>query len=126
MPHQCVRCGEMYDDGANELLKGCSSCSGKLFFYISKEKLKKQEQKVNNLSKEDREEIENDINDILGQDNINEDPIVLDLESVNLSKPGKYQVDLVHLFKNDPIVFKSEEGKYHIDISSLFEDKKKS
>ena len=121
MPHQCVRCGELYDDGANELLKGCSNCSAKLFFYITKEKLEKQKNKVKELSKEEREEIENDINDIIGSDNSRDEPIILDLESVNLSKPGKYEVDLVHLFKKDPIVFKSEEGKYHIDISSLFD-----
>ena len=40
MPHQCVRCSTMYEDGSAEILKGCS-CGGKLFFYIKKERLEK-------------------------------------------------------------------------------------
>ena len=42
MPHQCVRCGAIYEDGAGEILKGCK-CGGKLFFYIKKDKLKEAE-----------------------------------------------------------------------------------
>ena len=28
MPHQCVRCGEFYEDGSNQILSGCK-CGGK-------------------------------------------------------------------------------------------------
>ena len=45
MPHQCVRCNTFYEDGARELLKGCS-CDGKLFFYIKKEKLDEMSEEV--------------------------------------------------------------------------------
>ena len=38
MPHQCVRCNKFYEDGAQEILEGCS-CGARLFFYIKKEKL---------------------------------------------------------------------------------------
>jgi len=40
MPHQCVRCNTFYDDGAKEILHGCS-CGARLFFYVRKEKLEK-------------------------------------------------------------------------------------
>ena len=36
MPHQCVRCNAFFEDGADEILKGCS-CGGKLFFFVKKE-----------------------------------------------------------------------------------------
>ncbi|MBS3143917.1 hypothetical protein J4446_03535, partial [Candidatus Woesearchaeota archaeon] len=32
MPHQCVRCGNMYEDGSEEILKGCS-CGSRFFFF---------------------------------------------------------------------------------------------
>lgn len=32
MPHQCVRCNTFYEDGSEEILKGCK-CGGKLFLY---------------------------------------------------------------------------------------------
>lgn len=128
MPHQCVRCGKMYDDGAKELLSGCTECKGKLFFFISKERYKRQfeekEEKIE-LTLKDRKQIEKDIDDILGLRKKDDKPIILDLESINLSKPGQYEIDLVHLFKKDPIVFKLEEGKYMLDLKSLFEQNKK-
>jgi predicted nucleic acid-binding Zn-ribbon protein len=121
MPHQCVRCNTFYEDGANELLKGCS-CGSKLFFYV-KEK-KKAEAAVANLTDEDKKQIEEDVRDLVG---IHEDdqPVILDLESVNVSKPGKYEIDLVSVFKGEPLIYKMEDGKYVIDLPSSFQMSKK-
>lgn len=33
MPHQCLECGQLYESGSRELLKGCGSCEGTKFFY---------------------------------------------------------------------------------------------
>ncbi|MBW3011897.1 Zn-ribbon domain-containing protein [Candidatus Woesearchaeota archaeon] len=116
MPHQCVRCNTFYEDGSNELLNGCP-CGGKLFFFV-KDKKKIQEVTLK-LSDEDRLQIEKDVLDIVGVER--DEPIVLDLESVNIQKPGKYEIDLVHLFEGDPLVYKMEDGKYMIDIPSSFQ-----
>jgi len=133
MPHQCVRCNKFYDDGAEEILKGCS-CGARLFFYIRKEKLKKakEAEQVANLSTEDKKQIEQDVFDMVGSEIDKDKPVVLDLEAVRVSGPGKYELDLVHLFKKDPLVIKLEEGKYMIDIVESFDqigkkkDKKKN
>ena len=119
MPHQCVRCDTLYDDGAQEILKGCS-CGAKLFFFIKQEKLKEIQEKTENLSQKDKEEIERDIFDLVGSDIDREEPVVLDIEAIRILKPGKYELDLVHLFKNDPLIFKLEEGKYMIDLIETF------
>ena len=34
--------------------------------------------------------------------------------------PGKYELDLVHMFKKDPLVVKLDEGKYVIDLPQAF------
>ncbi|MBD3310748.1 hypothetical protein GF351_06025, partial [Candidatus Woesearchaeota archaeon] len=60
MPHQCVRCNKFYDDGADEILKGCS-CGGKLFFYIKKSKLEQAKNVTKKLTDEQKEEIEMDV-----------------------------------------------------------------
>jgi len=36
MPHQCLKCGEIFKDGSPELLKGCPHCGGNRFFYTKK------------------------------------------------------------------------------------------
>lgn len=126
MPHQCVRCNALYDDGSEVILNGCS-CGGKLFFYLRKDRLERLKAKRENfekLSVTDRKQIETDVYDLIG--NTQEDfPIVLDLESINVLKPGSFELDLVQLFnKKQPLVYRMEEGKYIIDLPNSFRNRK--
>ena len=91
MPHQCVRCNIFYEDGANELLKGCP-CGGKLFFFIKKEKLEEMRKVTEDikLTEKDRIQIEQDIFDLVGSEVDREQPVILDLEAIRVLKPGKY------------------------------------
>lgn len=124
MPHQCVRCNKFYEDGSNEIIQGCV-CGAKLFFFIKKEKLEKmravQEQFVA-LPEEEKKQIEKDVFSVMGvEENEQDEPVVLDIESIRVVKPGKFELDLVHLFnKENPIIFKLGEGKYVIDLPETF------
>lgn len=130
MPHQCVKCGTFYDDGSSAILKGCTGesegkkCTGKLFFYVRKERMAELEQEseqITNLSKKDKKQIENDVYDLLGTDIDKTKPVVLDLESIRILKPGKYELDLVNLFeKRQPLIYRLEDGKYMVDIAETF------
>ncbi len=145
MPHQCIHCSKIINIGSKELLEGCGNCHGKFFFYIRDEqleKIKKQKQelgeKENTLefsapehkelehkepeaiiefTKIDKKKVEDDVRSILGMEDETE-PVILDLESIRVLKPGKFEIDLVSLINRKPIVFKLEEGKYIIDIES--------
>ncbi len=119
MPHQCVRCGKIYDDNAPELLTGCS-CGGKLFFYIKKDRLEELKKATSKLTKKEKEQIEKDVRDIVGENE--EKPVILDFESIRILKPGKYEIDLIKLFEGKPLIYKIGDGKYVIDIQSTFED----
>ena len=123
MPHQCVRCSTFYEDGAQEILKGCP-CGARLFFFIKKEKLEAVKQALpTDLKPEQKQQIEQDVLNLVGY---KEDaPVVLDFESVRVLEPGKYELDLVQLFKGAPLIFKLEEGKYVIDIAESFQRLKK-
>ncbi len=119
MPHQCVRCGTFYDDGSTEILKGCK-CSGKLFFFVKKEKLEEIKSAQISLSKQEKKQIEKDVFDLIGITDIQDQPVVLDFESIRILKPGKYELDLVNLFKDRPLIYKLSEGKYVIDLPESF------
>lgn len=123
MPHQCVRCNTFYEDASDELLKGCK-CGGKLFFYIRQESLNKSKQVVAKLTEEEKGQIEQDVFDIIGKGEPDQ-PVVLDLESIRVVKPGKYEIDLVQLFKGEPVIYRLEEGKYIIDLIKSFAAAKK-
>ncbi len=120
--HQCVKCGVLYEDLSNELLKGCNKCGGKFFFFVKKDALEKMKQVTLNLTSQEREEIQEDIFEMIGLDKVDQ-PIILDIESIRILKPGQYELDLVDLFRKKPLVYKLEEGKYIIDIASTFNAK---
>ncbi len=127
MPHQCTKCGKVYPDASNELLIGCI-CSSRFFYYIRQEKFEQlqdeKEQILEELEKVDKEQIEKDIRELTGLDKKPDEPVILDLESVRVIKPGKFEIDIVNLFsKNRPLIYKLEEGKYVIDLASTLNSK---
>lgn len=111
----------MYDDGSTEILKGCK-CGGKFFFFMRKKDVEAVKEITVNLSQEEKVQLEQDALELIGEDK-EEAPVVLDIESIRMLQPGKFEIDLVDLFKGSPLVFKLEDGKYIIDIASTFESK---
>lgn len=118
MPHQCVHCSKIIPIGGRELLEGCSDCGGKFFFYIKDEQLQRIKENIVEIPEEQRNVIERDVRDMAGI--VDEDaPVILDLESIRIGGEGKFELDLVKLFRRDrPLIYKLEEGKYIIDLSS--------
>ncbi|MBI2112107.1 hypothetical protein HYT52_01050 [Candidatus Woesearchaeota archaeon] len=123
MPHQCVRCNAIFEDGSQQILRGCD-CGARLFFYIKKKNLEEGKLLVTNLSEEEKNHIEKDVAEIVNIKQEDPDrPVVLDIEAIRVLKPGKYELDLVHLFKKDPMIIKLDEGKYVIDLPQVFKMK---
>ena len=118
MPHQCVHCGKIYAAGSEELLKGCGECGSHFFFYIRDDQIKKLQENPIEIPKEEKETIEKDIREIAGITDTNA-PVILDIESVRAVGSGKFEIDLINLFRKDrPLIYKLEEGKYIIDLAS--------
>jgi predicted nucleic acid-binding Zn-ribbon protein len=120
MPYKCVHCSKIYSDDEKEVIQGCE-CRSKFFFYIKPEKLKEIENnqtKNVELSKEEKQQIEEDVREITGISDENS-PVFLDFESITIIKSGKYVLDLQKLFATDkPRIYKLEDGKYIVDLSS--------
>lgn len=120
MPNKCTHCGKIHPDDADYLLEGCNECGSKFFFFIKEESLNKAEETVKKLSKTQLKEIENDVREIISKDNDKKDEAVaLDIEAISITQPGKYQIDLVNLFNQSPLIIKLGSGKYKIDLSTL-------
>jgi len=117
--HQCVRCSRLYPDGAKELLKGCE-CGGKFFFFVKDKDLDETKKLTASLTSDEKFQIEQDIFDLIGEGEADR-PVILDLESIRVVKPGKYEISLVDLFSGKPLVFRVGDGKYIIDLASSFQ-----
>jgi len=90
MPHKCTKCGRIYKDGDEALLRGCK-CGNRRFYYLRKVPRKK-EKKNDDLS---------NIKVIL--DGVYE----IDVDSLMKNKPvivskeeGRYLVSIASIFKN--------------------------
>ncbi|MEK6848917.1 MAG: Zn-ribbon containing protein [Nanoarchaeota archaeon] len=118
MPSQCVHCSKIYPDGSRELLEGCS-CGSRFFFFVKEEQLKKLQFKpLVEWQGMDKKQMEQDVRELIGTEK-EEMPVILDLESVKLTGPGKFEIDLVKLFdKKRPLVYKLDEGRYVIDLAA--------
>jgi len=122
--HRCVHCGKFYQDASKELLEGCS-CGSKFFFYMKQEQVNElnadKEKEIElpiEFKQADKNQIEKDIRDIM-KDVKEDQPVILDLESIRVLGPGKFEIDVVNLFnKKLPVIYKLEEGKYIIDLAS--------
>lgn len=122
--HQCVHCKEFYPAGSKELIDGCSKCGGRFFFYIREEQYKKIMEHPVEIPEESKKQIEKDIRQMAGIIE-EEEPVILDIESVRVIDEGKFEIDIVNVFnKKRPIVYRIEEGKYIIDLSSTLEKEK--
>ena len=125
MPHQCVRCSRIIPPGNRELLEGCANCKSRLFFYIREDQLNKVKENPIDIPEKEKKKIEKDIRDIVGITD-EQAPVILDIESIRVTGEGKFELDIVKLFRRDrPLIYKLEEGKYIIDLTStLSEDVK--
>jgi len=104
--------------GSKELLEGCADCKGRFFFYIKNEQLARIRENPIEIPEEDKATIEKDVREMAGITD-EQAPVILDLESIRATGSGKFEIDIVNLFRRDrPLIYKLEEGKYIIDLAT--------
>ncbi|MFH1325187.1 MAG: Zn-ribbon containing protein [archaeon] len=121
MPHQCVHCKRIIPAGSKEIIEGCGDCGSHFFFYIRDEYLEKAKENPIEIPKEEKKKVEKEIREMAGIPD-EDSPVILDLESIRVASPGKFEIDIVNLFnKKRPLIYKLEEGKYIIDLASTLD-----
>ncbi|MCD6411786.1 MAG: hypothetical protein J7L20_05120 [Thermoplasmata archaeon] len=130
MPHQCIECGRIFEDGSPELLRGCPSCGGNKFIFITEPLTEKQRKEIKKKSTEKKIELpkerkyekfrieiderkrEEAIKRFMKREKIP--------ETIEIKGPGEYELDLKGLLDEEPIIIK-KDGSYVIHLPSLFE-----
>lgn len=174
MPHQCLKCGRVFEEGSSQLLKGCPECGGNRFFF-TKQPLDENEREI--ISSEVNKDITSKIMETLIEENktdldktgnwvtikpkeirkIIKEKIIenekeiktekqesIDLlndekrraiiekiksdvdkidtpETIDIEKPGKYNIDIKGLLEEEPIVIQ-KDGSYIIHLPSVFKN----
>jgi predicted nucleic acid-binding Zn-ribbon protein len=148
MPHQCLKCGQIFKEGSSQLLKGCQECGGNRFFFTKKPLDEKERDKISSevntdiTSKIMETLIEKDVIDKSGKwltikpkeiREIINDKIVEDKETI--SKEHKVSIDdeqrktIIEKIKSDVKKIDTPEtigiekpGSYSIDLKGLLEE----
>ncbi|UCB58662.1 MAG: hypothetical protein JSV67_08705 [Thermoplasmatales archaeon] len=66
MPHQCLKCGKIFEEGSAQLLKGCPDCGGNRFFFTKKPLGEQEREKI---IKEVGKDINTTIMELIGIEN---------------------------------------------------------
>ncbi len=116
MPHKCTNCGKIYEDGSEELLKGCE-CGNSLFLYIRKiteEEAKKL--KAKEIKSTEKEKVEGKEKEKSEEEK--------DIWNVKIDN-GVFKLDIASLMAKEPVILSGEEGRYLVSLSSVFGKKGK-
>jgi len=152
MPHQCLKCGKIFKEGSNELLKGCPVCNGNHFFYTKEPLNEKDRNSLNEkLNKDINSKLTQIINDqakdLIKNTNwinikskeLNEEIekcfaktknfIPETKENIEIITEEKYRKEIICKIEseasksNEPETINIEEpGKYRIDVKGLLEE----
>ena len=138
MPHICTRCNSVFESG-EDILKGCPSCGWKKFMFVRK---MPQGGDISSVSQDriisramgvrvppkKREmppAIDRDEPSIKENGN-GEKPGGEKLESIKITAPGTYELNLPSLFEREELIMAVKEGTYFIDLTSVFKKSKKN
>ena len=119
MPHKCLKCHTIYSNDSPEILKGCSKCNNRSFFYLKKMPEKNKDLEI---SKEKKSKI---LKELATNFNENEDkPIIIEVGSVDVIEQGKYEIDINKLMRKEDEkvpIYRVGTGTYILDINYLNE-----
>ena len=151
MPHICTRCNSVFDSG-EDILKGCPKCGWKKFMFVKKVPAKGDERKDQIITRAmgvrvpPREAKKSPPEDSIrtkmhstatsekerlphshppASIEIQSKPEGKALESIKITAPGTYELNLPSLFERDELIMAVKEGTYFIDLSSAFKKGKK-
>lgn len=151
MPHICTRCNSVFDSG-EDILKGCPKCGWKKFMFVKKVPAKGDERKDQIITRAmgvrvpPREAKKSPPEDSIRPEmhstapsekerlphshppasiEIQSKPEGKALESIKITAPGTYELNLPSLFERDELIMAVKEGTYFIDLSSAFKKGKK-
>ena len=137
MPHICTRCNSVFESG-EDILKGCPSCGWKKFMFVRKMP------QGGDISSVSQDRIISRAMGVRMPPKKREKPLPIDrdepsirefgdgeklegekLESIKITAPGTYELNLPSLFEREELIMAVKEGTYFIDLTSVFRKSKK-
>ena len=134
MPHQCLQCGEVFEELTEKILySGCPACGGKRFTFTNtpmtdEERarlLKKREEEIKGIIRKAAE-----IPVEAAAENGEEEREFVKfseeeaIEVINVKESGVYEINIEKLLEDYPIII-NQDGSYTVYLPSVFRKKRK-
>lgn len=121
-----MKCGREFRDGSVEILRGCPSCGGKKFVYVS-DRVKNddvlQEKTVEKIAQDTKQEVLEIHQEEAAQ--VRPTDILERVESVRIMGKGKYELNLERMADSqDIIIGMGTDGRYMLDLNSMSKRRK--
>jgi len=116
MAHKCLRCGAVYEDNDESILKGCSCGSVFFMYFRSIQDLERFEEMKKKL-KEKKTTLEKEI-----KRKIKKIPVI---ETITAIKEGVYKINVNALMNGKPLIIHEKGKAYLIHLPSVFEKLKR-
>jgi len=113
MPHKCIRCGKLFEDGDNSLLKGCG-CGSVFFMYLKTAEDVRYMEEMELELKERETTLEMELKKGVEKQKFG-------IETIKSSKEGVYEINIEALMKSKPLIILEKERAYIIHLPSVFE-----
>lgn len=121
MVHTCAKCGKVYPDSSPEILRGCSACGGRKFYFERAEAAHRKHDHKPRAAPEPHVEHEG-----APEESSPDDPHDR-VESIRILGPGTYELNIEKMARSDDrVVGLGKEGSYAVDLLSMAGKKKKS
>jgi predicted nucleic acid-binding Zn-ribbon protein len=107
-----------------EILRGCPSCGGKKFLYVS-DRVRNVDVLEEKSTADIVKEMKQEVLEIKSHGPASRPTDILDrVESVRIVSPGKYELNLERLAESQDVIIGVDEGKYLLDLPSMSKKKK--
>jgi len=124
MPHKCTQCGREFRDGSTEILRGCPSCDGKKFLYVS-ERVRHHDVLNEKTIEEIASETKEEVLEVKTPEKKHVDSYER-VESVRIVGPGTYELNIEKLASTDErVIGVGKDGSYVVDLISMSKSKGK-
>ena len=131
--HKCIRCGEVFQDNDESILRGCTNCGSIFFLYLKTPEESQQLEEIKKELEEKKttleEEIEKKIKEIKEEKKVEKKKVKrpkFGIETVRIPREGVYEINLDALMKKRPLIILEKGKVYFVHLPSVFEKIKES
>lgn len=114
MPHRCLRCGKVYGDNDNSILKGCE-CGSVFFMYYKTPEDTKYLAEMEKELKTKETTLEKELTEKMKTKE------EFSIETVRSPAEGVYEINIEALMKKKPLIILEKGRAYIIHLPSVFD-----